>query len=404
MWPWDNDNGEHNPGFLDNRPPSFPSDATFPPSPLQGVWPAMASPPFVWMMIDYLGVDATGMDLGFCYQDVPFGVKPTSTPPVPTPLAAAAAEHAQVAANRQQSWGARLRAIHALQHSAPSSQSDTLLSIAQDEKESDSLRTAAFSALQALDSGNWITPAAAIVKEESPAGDALRLNLVKQLGIAVRFTKAGHDRKGDIHAALRAAMLDEKSPPAMRLASLEVMASEKDDQAMEVLKSLVRDRGKTGISEEMATGVLAAAAPGENHDLFRTLIGGGTAASGRVAALLSLGTDRESVPQRVAIAKNGEELKEVREAALRSLLHDPHFADLAMTIVADNTEASAIRAAGAAGIGLNVLYNSKTMTKARLREVRNRLVAVDTIDRELRAAIQKAALRIDRALAQMPGQ
>lgn len=403
MWPWDNDNGEHGPGFLDNRPPVFPSDSTFPPSALPGVWPAVANPPFVWMMIDYLGVDATGIDLGFCYDDVPFGVKPPSTPPTPTPLAAATAEHAQVAANRQQAWADRLRAIHALQSSS-SPHSDTLLSVAQDQQESDSLRTAAFSALQAQDSGNWITPAVGIVKKQSPAGDALRLNLVKQLGIAVRFTKVGHDRKGDIHAALRATMLDESSPPAVRLASLEVMASEKDDQAIEVLKSIVRNMGQAGISKKLATRVLAAAAPGENHDVFRTLIGGDTAAPVRIAALLSLGTDRESVPQRVIIAKNGEELKEVREAALRSLLHDPHFADLAMTIVADKTEGTAIRAAGAAGIGLNVLYNSKTMTKAQVREVRNRLVTVDTIDRELGTAIQKAALRIDRALAQMPGQ
>ena len=52
------------------------------------------------------------------------------------------------------------------------------------------------------------------------------------------------------------------------------------------------------------------------------------------------------MPQRLAIAKNGEEPQEVREAALRSLLHDPHFADLAMTIVADKTEGTAIREPG----------------------------------------------------------
>jgi hypothetical protein len=394
MWPWDNKNGPQGGGFLGNRPPVFASDSSFPATNKRGIWPERSpGSPTVQIMIDYLGVDGSGTDLGFCYDDVPYGELPTSAPPTPLLVAGLV----QLAVDGQKPWAERMQSLQALKRNSSTEQQGMIMSLAQNQNESDELRIAAFAVLQ-FSEGDWITPAISIVRKESIGGEQLRANLVRRLGIAVRRTRGGHDREGDVHTALRAVMVDAQSSLDTRIAALEVLASEGDDQAIQLLRSAVIEQRPLGISQDTAISLLSAATPGENEDVYRTLLGSDTTSKVRVAAILSLGNDRDSLPDRIAIAKNNAESREIREAALRSLLHDSRFVDVGLTIVTDETEVPAIRASAVAAVGLNILYDGHSLTTERLQDIRARLLAVDTIDREIGAAVKQALQRVNREI------
>src|SRR5262249_50351797 len=84
MWPWDGTTGQIVSGLETSNRPNANDFGAFPASRVPLLWPAAPAQPKPANVIDYLGLVATADDLGYCYDDVPFGARPQSPNPSPT--------------------------------------------------------------------------------------------------------------------------------------------------------------------------------------------------------------------------------------------------------------------------------------------------------------------------------
>src|ERR1700742_2754625 len=78
MWPWNSAVGRGK-TIKGNRPPADLSQGyigPFPEASIAGLWPAQPAMPTPGDVIDYAGINAQRLDMGFAYDDVPFGTKP----------------------------------------------------------------------------------------------------------------------------------------------------------------------------------------------------------------------------------------------------------------------------------------------------------------------------------------
>jgi hypothetical protein len=211
MWPWDGTSGPgRNSG--ESRPPT--RYAKFPASAVPGLWPNAPASPRPADMIDYESFGVGRQDMGFAYDDVPFGV----APPAP---AAFQAESLQ---------------LPSMADLAP------LGRVLADKEQPDAVRAVALQRLADMDDAAVVDRALTILRDPKDGGERLDTEAVGLLTVQMMFTDEGTKRHGDIHAALRKALTDPRRP--VRVAAMNGLATHADPEAVRLLvESLERPEG-----------------------------------------------------------------------------------------------------------------------------------------------------------------
>lgn len=394
MWPWDGVKGEGDASdFFDNRPDSAP-DSPFPASGVDGVWPDQPAQPFVHQMIDYLGAGGTGPDLGFCYDDAPFGVNHQSVAPASL---VAGLDELNRFINSRQSIAVREKAADEIKGPVTDDQLSQLRRVAEDKTDADKLRSAALKMLEKRRDEQWIDIAISIVKDGENAGAELRTSVARQLGTAAMFSQQGMKASKRIRAALRE-VIQPESPEALRVAALESLATSKDKQILTALRRDIRNHAEDVASLEQSVRILSMAQPGMNYNVLRPLIESKEATNVRLAAISSLGADANSIDKRISIAADSDEPQAVREAALKSLLHEPRLVEIALKIAEDDGEDSGFRASATTLTHLYVIYNSRNVETSEIGEIRSRIGKIKATEHKLKQVIDRTVSRIDRIL------
>jgi hypothetical protein len=176
MWPWDGTSGSGGGNFGATRPPR--SYGKFPAAAISGLWPGAPASPRVADMIDYAGLAADRLDMGFAYDDVPFGA--ASAPP-----ASFQAEEVQLTA--------------AANDLAP------LGRVLADKEQADEIRIVALRRLANEDDAAAVERALQILRDPGDGGDQLDAEAVGLLNVQMMFTEEGVKRHVEIHAALTGA-------------------------------------------------------------------------------------------------------------------------------------------------------------------------------------------------------
>ncbi len=314
LWPWNMLHGPAAPGDdNDDRPPTNP-ESPFPQSPLPGVWNTDAVGPRVTTMIDYLG-SAGGQDLGFCYDDTEFGGRPVIVPSPQDNLLAAT----EIAQDRAQPFQKRIESISRMSQSRSANVDELLMQIFKDNTQSDQIRSEAFRAASGASKPAWVTSALETIQQPNQASDTLRAELIEQVGIVSMFSRDGHHRRREIQERL-SQLLTPAESPAIRHAVLASLIAEPTVKTIQLLRQALVQKDESIVTRQQAADLLAVAAPGQNLDVLRELLSAKESEPVRISALLALGEDRASLPQRRKLAADITQSLALREAAVRSLL------------------------------------------------------------------------------------
>ncbi len=391
MWPWDKKTGEQNAADPNDNRPDSGKEALFAKSGIPGVWPEEDASPQVKTMIDYFGAGCGNINLGFCYDDVPFGKKTENTPPL-------AGGSINAFADPTASWNARIRAGRNLRGSISVSERQKLKKILKTRSESDPIRRLALLRLNRDRASTWIPPAIEVITKRNNGGASLRSSIVEQLGIAAMFTPEGRKQKKQIFQTLEK-LIDRKESLAVRLAAISPLLRMRNPKALALIKTSIRNPGKGVIPRSQAIRMLGLAQPGKNHDLFRPLLKKSVPNPVRIAALHVTGGDAESREVRRSIATAQSEPYRVRLVALQSLMHsDPDFPNLAIKIVKDVDENTSIRRVALAGIRIHAIANAKKLKKPGLEKVKQLLSTQRSGNRALSNSLKQAGLKLDQLI------
>jgi hypothetical protein len=219
MWPWDSRVG---PGTVPqaNRPPADLSTGLvgpFPKSSVVGLWPSAPALPTPGDMIDYAGSKPGRLDMGFAYDDVPFGGKPRRSS---MPLSSVAL---RIFADRTAPTAERAAAAVQVRDLG-SEDVSALLGIASDQDQPEPVRVEAFRLLSSVPDGNIVGPALAVLKTSPSA--TLATAAVEALTMQMMFAQIDEHTHHGIMDGLRAAL---SSPhAAVRVASLRALAAPSD--------------------------------------------------------------------------------------------------------------------------------------------------------------------------------
>jgi len=192
-------------------------------------------------MIDYAGVKAGRLDMGFAYDDIPYGRIPdvTASPP---PLATAL----QTFADRGQPLSARIAAVESAKGGALAADELTaVLALASDASQPEAMRLEALKLLsQVTGDGRAVRPALEILKAGQSA--ALEVAAVETLSMQMMFGALEHHAHHEIMTALRTALSSRHA--AVRVAALRSLAAHKDPMLVDKLVSVLQQPAGQPIS------------------------------------------------------------------------------------------------------------------------------------------------------------
>jgi len=317
MWPWD---GTAGPGvnFGGSRPPE--RFTRFPVSNVAGLWPAAPAAPRPADMIDYLGLTADRQDMGFGYDDVPFGAGPE-----PPALLEAGASQELAAAE-----------------SAP------LGRVLADKEQSDEIRIFALRRLADVDEAATVERSLQLLRDAQDGGGQLDAEAVSLLNVQMMFTDEGTKRHGEIHAALRAALTDSRR--LVRLAAMSGLASHRDPEAIRLLVESLTHPENALFAPADAIRTLTVSGLAENVAAVRPYLDSPDP-DVRAAAVTALLGDPASQPRIVRMIGDPAEAFEVREAAIEALTRGvPGAAQAVAALLADPAADSRLRDRASAAV------------------------------------------------------
>jgi hypothetical protein len=346
MWPWDGITGDLGAKMKSRRPPTAEFGA-FPQSTVSGLWPAYPAKPRPADMIDYAGVTDRRVDLGFGYDDVPFGRRSpggAATPPVP-PLAAIPDrdELMRIVTARDRPDDQRLEALDVLEVS----RDDTLL------------------------------PLLRRLVEERPERPELARRALGKLGLLMfihdGFTAANHH---EIMSIADAALTG--SEPYNRVLAVRRMLEGGDDaKAIAVLRDALTNRSQAKISPVAAILILGQVCDGQQAAIIRPSLDPKYPEKERLAAVQVLAGDRDSQPLLKEILDNEIKFPALRAAALDSLLLNyPALPERAAKLAENQQEDKELRRHALAAIGAYVMANRTQLTDKDLTAIKERVATL----------------------------
>jgi len=340
MWPWDESSG---PGVNAGarRPPV--QHAKFAASTVAGLWPSAPASPKPADVIDYEGFGAGRLDMGFSYDDVPFGVSP-SPPPPPPALKAAAAPAAATALAR----------------------------VLADREQSDELRILALERLHDADVRQAIDRALALLRDPQDGSAELDVEALELLDTEAMFTQEGSERHDEIHGVLRQALADPRRP--VRMAAMASLAPMGDGEALRLLEESLRHPAGSPFVPLDAIRMLTLVGIGERAALVRPFLDDADPEV-RAAAVQALLGDAASGPRIVRAIGDRGEATAVRDVAIGALPRGvPGAAEAVLALLLDADADPTLRARAASAVAFRLRApEASEAEKAALRSGLRRL-------------------------------
>jgi Common central domain of tyrosinase len=366
MWPW---NSAVGPGasIKGNRPPANLSQGftgPFPKAAMDGLWPSQPAIPTPGDVIDYAGTTPQRLDMGFAYDDVPFGAEPqqaiamtTSTPgPVSVQASSTAPANARVAENESAQTDPEARAA---------------LAIATDKTKPDAQRIEALQTLSPLPD-RAVTPAAIAVLDEAGRSAALGAAAIETLSLQMMFGEFDHTSHHAAMDALHKALSDKDIE--VRQSALRMLASHRDPVLIDKLASSLNNSADKSFATIDAIRGLAVAGGAEKHAAsIRKHIAAGQN-DVRAAAIVALAPDTASKQAVAAILADRNQPEIVRSAAIRNLATGNSEATGSLIDVLKNPlEVQSLREQAATALAATVETHGAALSKTRLNGIADEL-------------------------------
>jgi Common central domain of tyrosinase len=370
MWPW---NSAFGPGatIKGNRPPADLSQGylgPFPKASIDGLWPDQPATPTPGDVIDYAGATALRLDMGFAYDDVPFGTKTQPVVAVATP-----ASSGQTGAG--ESTSAEPEAVAAL-------------AAVNDRNRPEAERISALRVLTPLPDST-VVPAAIGVLNEAGRSEALGTAAIEALSLQMMFGQSDHHAHHAAVDALHAALTDRDI--AVRQSALRVLASHRDPALIaKLVASLDNSADKTFATVDAIRGLAVAGGAVKYAPSIRKHIAAGDS-DVRAAAIIALAPDATSRPEIEAVLADRSQPEIVRSAAIRSLAAGNSGAtDPLLDVVKNEQEQPNLREQAAGALAATIEARGAGLSKVQLNDLANELRKVDStrlpaVERALKA-------------------
>ena len=350
MWPWDGSSGR-GVNVKANRPPER-FGGPFAVSEVPGLWPESPSAPTPADMIDYAGLAQDRLEMGFAYDDVPYGAAPQ--PAGPDALLTNAAPEVPV--------GDLARAV-------------------SDPARLDSERIIALRTLNEIDESAVIDRALAVLRDPQDGGSDLDVEAVEILWVQMMFTNAGLLRHDEIHHALRDALRDPRRH--VRVAAVGKLAAMGDSAALDALAAALAQPQDALFKPGEAILLLSHNGLQGRSAVVRPFLDNPDPGV-RAAAVSALVHDLDSRPRLLAILGDPNEVYEVRAAALKAVANGTEGALLkAVAVVGDESADPLLRARTMAAINYRLRSQDASFSNQELMAVVGQLRRLDleTMDR-----------------------
>jgi len=374
MWPW---NSAVGPGttIKGNRPPADLSQdyiGPFPKASITGLWPAQPAMPTPGDVIDYAGINPQRLDMGFAYDDVPFGTKPQQ-------VVAMAASANSTPSGAQTGGGGSAQV---------EPEASAALATLNDRNRPETERIAALRMLTPLPD-SAVVPAAIAVLNETGRSEALGEAAIEALSLQMMFGQFDHQAHHAMIEALHTALADKDI--AVRQSALRVLASHRDPALIDKLvASLNNPANKTFATVDAIRGLAVAGGAIKYAPTIRKHIATGDN-DVRAAAIVALAPDAASRSEIEAVLADRNQPEVVRSAAIRSLAAgDSATTDPLLNVVKNAQEQQNLREQAAGALAATLEARGAALGKVQLNDIASELRKVDStklpaVDRALKA-------------------
>lgn len=396
MWPWDGTTGQVVAGQPGSNRPNVNGFGPFPQSTVAILWPPGSAEPRPQDMIDYAGYLDRANDLGFCYDDVPFGAP--STPLVPL-LAAAQPPEAErlsraVIADRAANADTRMMALRSLPSDGGgiSPESVTALStVVGDATQAPDLRAAALSKLSAHAPVEAFRSSLPLLRDvQAPL--SIRLAALNNATQQVHFSEIPHDETHRIFDELRG-ILTQDAPAPLKAAAVRALAPRGDSAAKPILLASLPPEQGTAIPLQEAVALLRFFP--DQKERLQSFISSHLDEVA-VAAIQALYDDAGSVDTRKALARDRQRSFAARQAAVQSLAHDaaPDLTEFLTLIAGDESDELKLREEALASASVRLRKNFRQFSDNDKQAWQTRLEAILAAESSELGRLRREAIEI----------
>lgn len=376
MWPWDGTTGQQIPVGPNSMRPNVNNFGPFPKAQYPFQWPISDSAPRPADVIDYMGVGTGALELGYCYDTVPYGTDLSALRGRVRELVVESRDQQTVSfalgIMRAKKVPADIR-IQAAEQLGPSLNADSapvLATLVDNVKESATLRTEAFHLLRRANPKRAVAQASALLKDPTlpvPLGTAV----IDDLGHLMHFSPLSHSETRAVYQAFRVALTHPSL--SVQAAAVRRLASLGDKEVEARLASWLKAPSQSPISLPEVVSLLRFF-PDQFVSLRQQLASPNPEVVS--TAIYSLYKDQESAAERRRIAADSRKGPEVRKAAIQSLVYDDSAdgGQVLLDLFRDSTEDLDLRAEALASLRVFFQRRSKEIR----REIIDRMVAALT--------------------------
>lgn len=352
MWPW---NGKVGQGptpksSWPQRELAEPFLRPFPASTIPNLWPGSTpATPTPGNMIDYAGINPGLLDMGFAYDDTPYGVKPSNK----VVVAGTNEENLATFLDHTKPTAARVSAAEALRHAPiPDDDRSALRGVLTARDQDEGVRIEALRILSHRRDPRLVADAIRLVKDPPVAAEsALDAEAIEMLNTEMMFAPLDEEQRHMIHSAIEGALKDER--PLVRSTALRKLTAMSDPEAVRVLVEAIREpNAKLFTPLQAIQGLMAAHRATDYADQIRSYLKDKDQVV-RAEAVSALAGDPRSRETILQFLGDREEPYEVRSASLGVLTRGgAGAARSALRLAIDPTEDPRLRAEAVAVLGI----------------------------------------------------
>jgi len=319
MWPWDGTTNQVIAGEPNSTRPNA-SYGPFPAATFPFQWPAAPAKPRPADVIDYLGINSGDNEFGYCYDDVPYGAQPLTTPLAPSVAVTAAASQNKLNSamflQKGTSPDLRLAAGRQIRESPMELTIESLVPLIGDKQESADVRA------EALRHLSIVSPTTALqvslkLLEDPDVPASLGVKAVSEAGSKLHFSQLSHDDMSAAYAGLRRALSAECGP--VKVAAIRHLAPVGDAGAKALLTGFLKDPSKALLPTTEIVSLLRFFP--DQHSEIRERISSANE-DVAIAAIQALQKDVTSAAARRRVALDQRRGVNLRKAAIQSIMHD----------------------------------------------------------------------------------
>lgn len=372
LWPWAGQSGKAASAKGSYPQPDLanPFLHPFPASTVPGLWPKEDAQPVVGDMIDYQGLTTSLLNMGFCYDDTPYGMKPSATPgPQAQPADLATFTDPKKAPKQRLAAAANLEST--LPPASAKASLEAVSGVLHDKTQDESVRVKAFQIVR-QNAPDWRKQSARLLASKETGSPKVAVEAVQGLSTALMFTNLEKAEHEEIVKTLESSLSDSRE--SVRVEALRALAPMEHSQA--VVPTLVKalqtpDKG-TFTPAQAVKGLMSAGAVQDNAPLIRPLLQHPDAGT-RAAAVSALAGDVASRKPIAALIADRSQPEPLRTTALQCLLSGgTDYLDAVLGVATDTQDSATLRAHAVATVGAAL----RTLSTVQLQQVADRLGAL----------------------------